>query len=174
MRRPRCRQYRSNKRLLQKQGLAKWQVKDRSETKSEWYRTAGSLRVGADRMVKTGKTLEKGARGKTLVGLMNKTNWQQSNREHRYKYTGDHGEDGRHLEGGGDNHKDRWNRSGCDNSWYSNQQRWQTCAIFQHELIFQLGFPTGATVSKWLITSWIYSAFGKYSDPLTFYVTALF
>jgi hypothetical protein len=26
-------------------------------------------------------------------------NWQQTNREHRYKYTGDNGEDGRHLEG---------------------------------------------------------------------------
>ena len=44
--------------------------------------------------------------GKTLVGLTNKTNWQRTNREHRYKYTGDNGEDGRHLEGGGDNHKD--------------------------------------------------------------------
>jgi hypothetical protein len=28
------------------------------------------------------------------------------NREDRYIYTGDNGEDGRHLEGGGDNHKD--------------------------------------------------------------------
>nr|XP_029489355.1 histidine ammonia-lyase-like [Oncorhynchus nerka] len=36
------------------------------------------------------------ARGKLLVGSTNKTNWQQTNREHRYKYTG---EDGRHLEG---------------------------------------------------------------------------
>jgi hypothetical protein len=43
----------------------------------------------------------------TLVGFTNKTNWQQTNREHRYKYPGDNGEDGRHLEGGGDVHKDR-------------------------------------------------------------------
>ena len=48
------------------------------------------------------------------VDLTNKTNWQQTNRENRYKYTGDNGEDGRHLEGGGDNHKDRGNRSRCD------------------------------------------------------------
>ena len=31
-----------------------------------------------------------------LVGLTNKMNWQQTNREHRYKYTGDNEE---HLEG---------------------------------------------------------------------------
>jgi hypothetical protein len=31
---------------------------------------------------------------KTLVGSMNKTNYQQTNKEHRYKYTGDNGEDG--------------------------------------------------------------------------------
>jgi hypothetical protein len=50
---------------------------------------------------KTG-TLEKtGARVKKLLGLINKTNWQQT--EHRYKYTG--ANEGRHL-GGGDKHKD--------------------------------------------------------------------
>jgi hypothetical protein len=43
----------------------------------------------------------------TLVDMTNKTNWPATNREHRYKYTGDNGEDGKHLEGGGDNHKDR-------------------------------------------------------------------
>ena len=48
-----------------------------------------------------------GADTKMLVVLTNKTNWQQANREQRYKYTGDNGEYGRHLEGGGDNHKDR-------------------------------------------------------------------
>jgi hypothetical protein len=32
--------------------------------------------------------------GRTLVSLTNKTNWQQTNRKHRYKYIGDHGEDG--------------------------------------------------------------------------------
>ena len=31
--------------------------------------------------------------GRTLVSLTNKTNWQQTNRRHRYKYTGDNGED---------------------------------------------------------------------------------
>jgi hypothetical protein len=30
---------------------------------------------------------------KTLVDLTNKTNWQQENREHRYKYMGDNGKD---------------------------------------------------------------------------------
>ena len=40
-----------------------------------------------------------GAYTKMLVGL--------TNREHRYKYTGDNGGDGQHLEGGGYNHKDR-------------------------------------------------------------------
>jgi hypothetical protein len=38
-------------------------------------------------------------RQKILVDLTNKTNWQQTNREHRYKYPGDNGEDKRHLEG---------------------------------------------------------------------------
>ena len=31
---------------------------------------------------------------KPLVDLTNKTNWQQTGREHRYKYTGDNGEGG--------------------------------------------------------------------------------
>jgi hypothetical protein len=31
--------------------------------------------------------------------LIDKTNWQQTNREHRYK-RGHNGEDGRHLDGG--------------------------------------------------------------------------
>ena len=31
--------------------------------------------------------------------MTKKTNWQQTNSEHMYKYTGDKGEDGRHLEG---------------------------------------------------------------------------
>jgi hypothetical protein len=39
--------------------------------------------------------------------LTSKTNGQPTNRKHRYKYTADNGEDGQHLEGGGDNHKDR-------------------------------------------------------------------
>jgi hypothetical protein len=30
-----------------------------------------------------------------------------TDREHRYKYTGDNGKDGQHLEEGGDEHKDR-------------------------------------------------------------------
>ena len=34
-----------------------------------------------------------------LVGLTNKTNWQQTNREHRYKYIGDNG--GRWMTSGG-------------------------------------------------------------------------
>ena len=63
------------------------------------YRMAGRLRVRAGRMVKNGKTrkqeLEKDrSKGKTLVGLTNKANWQQTNREHRYKYSGDNGENG--------------------------------------------------------------------------------
>jgi hypothetical protein len=45
---------------------------------------------------KTGEKQE--LRNITLVDLTNKMNWQQTNREHRYKYTGDNGEDGRHLE----------------------------------------------------------------------------
>ena len=48
------------------------------------------------------------------VGLTDKTNWQQTNREHKYKYTGGNGEDGQHLDWGGDEHKDWWNRSGCN------------------------------------------------------------
>ena len=54
---------------------------------------------------KTGEKQE--LRHKTLFDLTNKTNWQQTNREHRYKYSGENGENGRHLEGGGDKHKDR-------------------------------------------------------------------
>jgi hypothetical protein len=45
--------------------------------------------------------------GQTLVSLTNKTNWQQTNRKHKYKYKGDNGEERRHLERGGNNHKDR-------------------------------------------------------------------
>lgn len=45
-------------------------------------------------------------RTKTLVDLTNKTNWQRTNREHRYKYTGDDGKMGDTWRGG-DNHKDR-------------------------------------------------------------------
>jgi hypothetical protein len=39
-----------------------------------------------------------------------KTNWHQTDREHRYKYTGDNGEEGQHQVGGGDKQKDntRW------------------------------------------------------------------
>ena len=37
--------------------------------------------------------------GQTLISLTNKTNWQQTNREHRYKYPGDNGEDGRNRKG---------------------------------------------------------------------------
>ena len=71
------------------------------------YRTAGRLRVrdrqwsgervqGQDRQrSKTMRTRKRETREtleliqKTLVDLTNKTNWQQTNREHRYKYTGD-------------------------------------------------------------------------------------
>ena len=56
---------------------------------------AGRLRVRAGRIVKTWKTrkqeLEK---GRSKGRLDDKTNWQQTNREHRYKYTGNNGEDG--------------------------------------------------------------------------------
>ena len=34
-----------------------------------------------------------------------RTNWQQTNRKRMYKCIGDDGENGRHLEGGGDKHK---------------------------------------------------------------------
>jgi hypothetical protein len=35
-----------------------------------------------------------GAEEQTLAGFTSKINWQQTNREHRHKYTGDNGEDG--------------------------------------------------------------------------------
>jgi hypothetical protein len=75
------------------------------------YRTSGRLRVRAGRKVKTGKTRKQeleqtGARGKLLVGFT-KQNKLATDRDHRYKYTGDNREDWRHLEGGGDKHKDR-------------------------------------------------------------------
>jgi hypothetical protein len=58
---------------------------------------AGRLRVRAGRMVKTGNTrkqeLEKYmSKGKTLVGLTNSTNWQQTENTEN-KYTEDNGED---------------------------------------------------------------------------------
>jgi hypothetical protein len=37
--------------------------------------------------------------------MLDKQNKLATDRELRYKYTGDNGEDGRHLEGGGDNTK---------------------------------------------------------------------
>ena len=60
-------------------------------------------------MVRNGKleNRSKEQGNKMLVGSTNKTNWQQTNREPRYKYTGNYGEDGQHLEGGGNKHKDR-------------------------------------------------------------------
>jgi hypothetical protein len=45
------------------------------------------------------------SQGQALVDLTNKMNWQQTNIEHRYKYTGDN-VDGRPLLGSGDNPKD--------------------------------------------------------------------
>ena len=42
-----------------------------------------------------------------LVGSTNKTNWQQKNGEHRYKYTGDNEGRWETPGGGGDKHKDR-------------------------------------------------------------------
>jgi hypothetical protein len=61
---------------------------------------------------------------------MYKATWQQTNREHRYKYTGDNGEDGRHLERGGDKHKDRWNRSGYDTyRIYVNVAHFPCCCL---------------------------------------------
>ena len=56
---------------------------------------AGRLRAG--RMVKTGET-RKQEYGKN-AGRLDEANLYQTNREHRYKCTGDNGEDGRHLEG---------------------------------------------------------------------------
>ena len=70
------------------------------------YRMAGRVRVS--RMVKTGKNYKTGTRTDSSSRFhKNGTNWQQTNREHVYKYTGDNGEDWRHLEGDGDKHKDR-------------------------------------------------------------------
>jgi hypothetical protein len=47
------------------------------------YKTADRLRVRAGRMVKTGKTRKQeletdSSKGKKLLGLINKTNWQQT------------------------------------------------------------------------------------------------
>lgn len=42
-----------------------------------------------------------------LVGLNEQNELAQTDRQHRCKYPGDNGEDGRHLVGGGDKHKDR-------------------------------------------------------------------
>jgi hypothetical protein len=54
---------------------------------------------------KTGTIEKTGGSGKPLVDL-NKTNWQQTNREHRYKYIGDN--EGRwETPGGGWRHAQR-------------------------------------------------------------------
>ena len=80
------------------------------------YRTAGRRVQGQDRQGSKPGGHEKRdlnkqeLRHKTLVDL----NSQHTNIEHRYKYTGHNGEDGQHLEGGRDKHKDNCNRSGCD------------------------------------------------------------
>jgi hypothetical protein len=70
-------------------GTAKRQVKAgrgrKSRVVGQRYRTAGRQAQGGQKQGKTG------AGGKLLVRLMNKTNWQQTNREHSYKYTGDNG-----------------------------------------------------------------------------------
>jgi hypothetical protein len=58
-------------------------------------------------VVRTGKGQNQELRDKILVNLNKQMTWKQTTREHRLKYTPDNGEDGRHLEGGGDNHKDR-------------------------------------------------------------------
>jgi hypothetical protein len=61
-------------------------------------------------MVKTGKLENRDysrSKGKALVGLNKQNKLAQTDRKHRYKYLGDIGEDGQHLEQGEDKHKDR-------------------------------------------------------------------
>ena len=83
-------------------------VQDGRQAQAEWSGTRAqsqNRQNQEDEKRETGKTQE--LIQKPLVDLTKKTNWQPTNREHRYKYTGDNGEAGRHLEGDGDNHKDR-------------------------------------------------------------------
>jgi hypothetical protein len=63
-------------------------------------------RVRASRTVKTRKDKNRQEQ-RNKCWHISRNNWQQTSREHRYKYIGDNGEDGQHLEGGGDKHKDR-------------------------------------------------------------------
>jgi hypothetical protein len=66
------------------------------------YRTAGRLTV----RVRQRLVIQRGAKVQ-VDRQARQTYWKQTNREHRYKYIRDNGEDGRHLKEGGDNHKDR-------------------------------------------------------------------
>jgi hypothetical protein len=68
------------------------------------YRAA--VRVRAGRIVIPGKLETDRSKGEN-PGRLDEQNELATDREHRNKYTGDNGEDGRHLEGGGDEHKDR-------------------------------------------------------------------
>jgi hypothetical protein len=72
-------------------------VQDSRQSYEEW---SGRWAQGQDRQVSKPGGREKrdwgkaGADTKMLVDLTNKTNRQQTNREHRYEYTGDNEEDG--------------------------------------------------------------------------------
>ena len=102
-----------------------------ADTGGRWFESLFIVQQGAGKSSKRGNleknaTRKKQEHGKTRwLTWQDKTNWQQTNREHRNKYPGNNGEDGGHLEVGGDNQKDRWNRSGhdsncnCVQSWYS-------------------------------------------------------
>uniref|UniRef100_A0A4W5REY4 Roundabout, axon guidance receptor, homolog 2 (Drosophila) n=1 Tax=Hucho hucho TaxID=62062 RepID=A0A4W5REY4_9TELE len=59
-----------------------------------WQKEGSQVRRAHKHLSMTHNRKQTGARGKTLVGLTNTMNWQQTNSEHRYN-----GEDGRHLEG---------------------------------------------------------------------------
>jgi hypothetical protein len=112
--RPRCRQCRSNNVYY---------------SNGKRYRTAGRLRwsgqasgsgSGAGRVVRRVGTMSGQARVKSQENEKRETGEKQEltqmlvdkqdelaqiNREHRYKYTGDNGEEGRHLEVGGDSQR---------------------------------------------------------------------
>jgi hypothetical protein len=75
-----------------------WQVREREGSVSGQAEKVGTVRTRKTRTTKN-RSMEQHA------SKLDKTNWQQADRKHRYKYTGDNGNKWEPPGGGGDKHK---------------------------------------------------------------------
>lgn len=80
---------------------------------------SGQARVKTKRTRRRETREKAGTETKRWLTWTNRTNWHRQTENTGINTQGISGEDGRHLEGGGDKHEDRWNRSGHDNHGYN-------------------------------------------------------